>query len=256
MKLFKTLLPAVALSTVFIASGKADVVSVMPAGSFTNLVGPFSNGPATPFFNSSSDDNFDGQVCNIGAILVGQTDPTTCRNFAGAVGVPVGPNLYQYLSNGGANVDTLKVQSDFGANEFTLQFEMAGASNTNQFGIKNLTTGTVEVLFAGADTGLKTASATIKAGDEYAFWFKRDDGGANYTVTSDVTAARFALFRLGHWDGGGMGMDRFVIGIEDGVDNDFQDMVIYGNVVPEPSSILMLSGAVLGTLALVRRRRK
>jgi hypothetical protein len=261
MKLFRQILPVVALAGSFAVSAKADLVIANPAGAvFTALgaSGTFTNS-GTPFFDNNSDDSTDvsdATRCNIGSLLSGQTAIATCfdaANRAGMNNLAIGSGNYEYLNDGaGGNVNSFKLQSSQGFGEITLQLELAGARATNEFKIINLTTGNDVVHFIGSDaSGSIKGFANLNVGDEYAFWFKNNLNGISQ---SNTNASRFALFRVG--GGSGMNLSSFLVGIEDGTDNDFQDMILTANVVPEPASVVILSSAVIGTLALVRRRQQ
>ncbi len=261
MKLFKHILPVAALALGLASNGKADLVIAAPAA-FTNLTQAAIDGNGTPFFDNGSADSGNTPLCNIGSILSGLADPKTQCHEGGTRAVneqlAKGNGIYDYLNDGaGANVNQFSIRSTYGGGSIYLEMELAGARAGNTLEIRRVGDNATLASFVGADTSGATKQIVgLNAGDEYYFWFNPGAGsGTVGPFSSNASATRFALFRVGQGRSADLNLNSFVLGIEDGLDFDYNDMVVSANVVPEPASIIILSSAVLGTLALVRRRR-
>jgi hypothetical protein len=249
------LLRATCLAALAVSS-YADTVLVTGAGSATSLAaGVATNNAPGPFFDNLSED---GRTCNIGYVLTGQSPftvgGTPCAQVNGDItGLPVGDDVWSYWSNGGSVLDGFAIQADaFGnGSAATLLIEIAGGVNANGFGIRS----------NGVDTELfpqvsgHPVSAFITVGPNQVFdFYHQTDGGRFYSNTAG-DASRFALFTRNSATSGNGTME-YLIGIEDGSDADYQDMIIRITVVPEPATVTALGAAVLATIVTVRRRRK
>jgi|GEM_PF-6823504 hypothetical protein len=264
MKLFNHILPVAALALGLASNGKADLVIAAPA-EFTKLVAADIQGTAggTPFFDNDSTDEIGNAICNIGALLTGKTAISSANCFkaderAASQQLATGDDVYDYLHDGtGANVNTLKLKSTSGGGTIYLEMELGIAGTGNVLEIRKVGTDAVLATFIGSDvSGATKQIVGLNADEEYYFWFSGGPGSAaGGPWRSDTDATRFALFRVGQGSSTNLNVNTFVLAIEDGVDWDYNDMVITANVVPEPASVIVLSSAVLGTLALVRRRR-
>lgn len=268
MKMFTKIIPVAALALGLAPLGKADTVIAVTGGTptFTNVNQIDINKNGTPFFDgtTNSDDNIGTANCSIGALLTGLTaiNSANCidaNNRATNQQLLTGNGIYSYLNDGtGANVTSWTVDSAFGGGSIRLEMELAGARANNILEMRRVGDNALLATFLGGDaSGSNKAVVGLNAGDDYYFRFIRPGGGGT-DVRTDVSASRFALFKVGQSRGGSttdMTINSYVLGIEDGNDWDYQDMVITANVVPEPASVIVLSSAVLGTLALVRRRR-
>lgn len=269
MKFVKQSLALSVISAAFAVSSYADLVITTPGGGKFNDMPSNANfalgGYGTTFFDNRSDDNptnFSGvdlKECNVGALLTG-TNPSTgdaCKNSAGSLaGIPTADRTWQYLSSSTGTATAFEIQATpgtFGA-DLWLQIEFAGQKDNNVFGYyKN--GGPSVPLFSGADTGIIKKNISLTPGDTYGFYLQPPNG-ATEKRSGSTSELRFALFRPSYGaPSSDLNVFNYVIGIEDGSDFDYQDMLVRIQVVPEPGSMLVLSGAVLGTLAIVRRRR-
>jgi hypothetical protein len=272
MRILKSFAPLALIAMATAVSGYADVV--ITGGTFVDLVGPF-NGTGTTFFDNVSDDNLytdPGGVkiaeCNIGALLTGQTAEGDCRNLAGTLtGVPTGNSTWQYLVSGTGTSTPFTFQAGAlttGA-DVTLLVEFAGRKDVNEFGYYKLDENgnPVDVkLFSGSDTGQITTSFLLNASEVYGFYMRTPETEADPNISLFRTGeadrhGRVMLFRntFGK-DGSDLSVDSFLVAFEDGTDWDYQDGLLFVTVVPEPGTVIVLSGALLGTLAMVRRRRQ
>lgn len=269
MKVFKSLMPLALITMATAFNGQADVV--LTGGTFVNLTGPF-NGAGTTFFDNVSDDNLyldDARTqkvaeCNIGALLTGQTVETNCKERIGSLaGLPTGNTTWQYLQSGGSYTPwTIQAGLGTTAANTTLLIEFAGRRDVNEFGYYKLVNGVPvdTILYSGATSGQAPSSFSLNLNDIYGFYiktpeFEPDDNISKWRSGSN-NQNRVQIFRPNYGTSGSdLAVTSFLIAFEDGSDYDFQDGLIFATVVPEPASIVVLSGAVLGTLALVRRRR-
>lgn len=269
MKFVKQSLILSVFTAAFAVSSYADMVVTTPGGGKFNDMPSNANfqlgGYGSTFFDTRSDDNpidFSGndlKECNVGALLTG-TDPVSgdaCRNSTGSLaGIPTGDRTWQYLSSasGAATAFEIAAAPDTLGADLFLQIEFAGLRDQNIFGYY-VNGGPSIPLFSGADSGVIKTTIGLAPGDLYGFYLQPPNG-ATEKRSGDANELRFALFRPSYGaSSSDLSVFNYVIGIEDGSDYDYQDMLVRVQVVPEPGSVLMLSGAVLGTLAMVRRRR-
>lgn len=278
MRIFKFLracAPVALLATVTVANSYADIVVNASAGAqFYNFAPDYSTGSGSAFFHAipkASDDNLTSADCNIGALLNGNTtlSDSVCRDIAGSLPASyIGTNKWQFL--GGAAPSTApswELQRDplSGGSDVTLLLEVAGNRNFNEIGYYTYDArgGIVYVkLYDGTDVGIDSTpvnSFLVNASEIYGFYIKGPDV-FNPAVTNTYRSGstnRVGLFRP-EYNGVGndLNVGRFLVGFEDGIDFDYQDAVIFATVVPEPSSIVVLSSAILGVAALVRRRKR
>lgn len=282
---FKALLPVAAFVAAAAFQAKADIVVPVPGfptsqfvsgweGSMAGTGTPALTGPGG-FWDNQSQDDQNGARCNIGFLLSGVTSVGSCQDVNGAFGpqVPLGVGQYEYLAdttgtglgNPGANTvpggwyiaNTVPTPS---LSTVTLHVEVARLASDTSFGYYINGAGGAQ-LFSAGTTGLTTAAAAISLnqGDQLSFWFRRETQDPATFVTNGFGSNRFALFRRAPGGALNAGLTEYVIGVEDGrsdADFDYQDMIVSVTVVPEPSSVFALAGAVGATLVYIRRRKK
>lgn len=246
----------------------ADTVNTGATNVWSNLTGGSEAGGN--FFNNTSDD---GSECNVGFLLTGATAPTSCLadNVIGNLsGIPTNPNTYSYLNNGtGGSAGNFDFTSDpvvgSPSHGVTLHIEIAGRRELNTFGYR--LNGVDTQLFGGPTLNPVSATFDIPANSNFSFWFQAN---GNTYYTDGAGSARFALFRFAQTRAdelaNGTNLNGYVLGMEDGDlnsrdgktygDEDFQDLIVSIQVVPEPGTVSALAAAVLVTVAAVRRRRK
>jgi hypothetical protein len=245
----------------------ADTVNTGAGNVWTNLTAGSEAGGN--FFSNTSDD---GTNCNIGFLLTGATLPSGClaENVVGNLtGIPTNATAYSYLNNGlGGSAGNFDFTSDANAgspsHSVTLHLEIAGGRESNTFGYR--LGGVDTLLFGGPTANPVSATFTIPANSDFSFWFQ---AGGNTYYSDGAGSARFALFRFGQGApvaADGTNLNAYVLGMEDGAlngrvgktygDEDFQDLIVSIQVVPEPATVSALAAAVLVTVAAVRRRRK
>lgn len=282
---FKLLLPVAAFVAATAFQAKADIVVPVPGFPTSQFVSGWESsmaGTGTPaltgpggFWDNVSQDNIGNSNCNIGFLLSGATPLANCDDVNGAFGpqVPIGRGIYEYLADttgtglgnlgantvpGGwyiANQGTTPSQSTV-----TLHVEVARLAADTSFGYYINGAGGAE-LFSATTTGVTTSatSITLNQGDQLSFWFRRNLEDPATFVTNGAGSNRFALFRRAPSGALNNGLSEYVIGMEDGrsdADFDYQDMIVSLTVVPEPSSVFALAGAVGATLVYIRRRKK
>jgi hypothetical protein len=173
----------------------------------------------------------------------------------------------------------------------TIIIEIAGFASSNKMGIYSAASGTLVQLFDGSASSDATVTfeftvgGTVKVNgvdkglfslvDGFGFYISTPQSNTFYTEDSDNTGGnpQAVVFQGGaagrsiYVDGSYMtlGATDWVIAFEDvayasGSDHDFNDFVFVASglqATPEPSTILLLSGALAGLGgAVVRRRRR
>jgi hypothetical protein len=244
----------------------ADTVNTGAGNVWTNLTAGSEAGGN--FFSNTSDD---GANCNVGYLLTGATNPNTCINVIGNLsGIPTNGTTYSYLNNGsGGSAGAFDFTSDSivssPSHAVTLHIEIAGRRDTNTFGYR--LGGVDTTLFGGVTANPVSATFSIPANSDFSFWFQAN---GNTYYSDGAGSARFSLFRFAQTrtpeSADGTSLNAYVLGMEDGDlnsrtgkiygDEDFQDLVVSIQVVPEPGTVSALAAAVLVTVAAVRRRRK
>lgn len=183
----------------------------------------------------------DGRTCNIGYVVTGVAGSAgnACANQRPAAWLPyAGPAMNDFLLSStfsffGGSVTFGSVGGDIaGLNRDWGFWESVGA------GPKTFTNiNTAAVLPVTYD---------FDASTQWGFWVN-----TGTVRTSDVDA-QFALFRGAN--------NQYVIGFEDvdlmGSDMDFQDMIVSATIVPEPSSVMLVMGGLLGLAGVARRRKQ
>lgn len=243
----------------------ADTVNTGAANVWTNLTAGSEAGGN--FFNNTSDD---GANCNVGYLLTGATAPGSCINVIGDLsGIPTNGTTYSYLNNAGASAGAFNFTSDnivgTPSHGVTLHIEIAGRRDSNTFGYR--LNGVDTTLFGGVTANPVSTTFNIPANSAFSFWFQAN---GNTYYTDGAGSERFALFRFAQTrtpeSANGTNLSAYVLGMEDGDlnsrtgktygDEDFQDLIVSIQVVPEPGTVSALAAAVLVTVAAVRRRRK
>lgn len=288
MKSLRTLTLIGASMALFSVNSFADLVIPNPAGSFTALNGAALNqAGGGGFFDNVSIDNdgFHNSKCNIGYLLTGLQDYTKCKNsdvlpdgtLAGGAdldgntsnngdmsGVPTG-NFYEYLNNGGASTGW-ELQASATGTATTLHIEIAEGPQNYGLGYCVGNTSNCFQLYGPATTGVVSQLINVNAGETFFFYLNDVLNAKTYYSNTPFGAEpnRFALFRDTTGGNSGMNVNRYVLAVENGnsglnvtpPDFDYNDFILTAQVVPEPSSVIVLSGAVVATLAMMRRRKK
>jgi len=219
----------------------ADTISGSAGAGWQSWTNTSLNQNGIPYWDGTSSD---GAKKNIGYCLTG----------AGSCGMsnPPGNLSYWGFSNGAADPN-ITFNGTGGSNVATMQIEIAGYANLNQFGYMDSTG--MHVLFTGSQGS--GATTTFTAIGSYVFFIISGNGQTYFTNSSlnpsgDQNFQHFAVF-----GGGTPGV--FYLGIEDlpggQGDKDYNDMVvkIAPTKVPEPGSVGMLA---MGLAVLMRRAQR
>jgi hypothetical protein len=222
------------VTALLLLSSGALADSVVGTGTFQNGWTASTNG-STYFSNTS----WDGANMNIGFCLAGGGN---C-NFAGSPGsaLPV------YAGSGFASPGAFYMTPDGDGSYSALMLEVAGLSNTNEFGWYLIGTDPTNsanrnALFVGPQGA--GAVTTFNPSGAYGFYILA--GGSTLYTSSlfgGATDQNFAIFQQGN--------GTYWLGIEDlplaNGDRDYNDMIVKVSPVPESGSLLMLG---LGGLVL------
>lgn len=210
----------------------------------------------------------DGVNRNIGYYLVNA--PTA--PLAGAPGaLPFWGNAYNSVSDSGGTADpSFFFQRTAPSSAVSLQLEIAGVSNVNQFGWYDITDSSIlHPLFLGPDSA--PASTVFSPSPQYGFYLKTSGDNTYYTQSSlnssgESDHQHFVAFQ----ESAISGKEIYWLGIEDlsvaglgqeGNIGDYNDMVIRlsalspPNEIPEPSTAVLILGSALLFIGWRPRRR-
>lgn len=245
---------AVAVLALCVATGAAHAQGInTPGGAWQTGWTPGTK--VDEFWNNLSDD---GASCNVGFFALGTFSAGCKAQNPGPLGPGLGWADASYLS-----VDppsgTMPPSFFFSAGTYKVTYfgNVAGADPMRMFGYRAVGTDPVTWFTAGTST-------IFTADDDFEFVLQAwsPTGAANFTSFSDPRM--FAVFA----DQADGSMARnFLVGAEDnnceeiGVgcarisDRDYNDALALIQVVPEPSTYMLMGAGLLGLYGVARRRR-
>ena len=241
-RIFAAILLIFALAMGCAATAKASGITLSGTGTWNAFGVGDVNENGTPYFDNVSDD---GPARNIGHLM-------TCTGFF--VGNPACPTLTPDESWHMIGGQDTNVTATLGGPGFaSILIEIAGMSGPNEFGVYDVGSPILTMLFSGPQG--PGATATFTASGPFGFYLKNGLGEVFKTESILNTAAvgiqHFSFFRHSSDPGS------IYLGIEDlagGVPPDFQDMVVKVSEVPDPATLLLVGGG-LAALALISRRK-
>jgi hypothetical protein len=243
----------------------ADSISGTAGAGFQSWTAADLNQNGKPYWDNVS---MDGPNMNVGYFL---TDAPTAplANAPGAL--PFWGNTFNSATDSGGSADlNFTFQKTASFSVASLQLEVAGNSNINEFGWYNLASPSVlNPIFTGPDSAPASDSFTPSA--QYGFYLK-GAGGVYYTQSSlnpagDTSHQHFTVFEQSSTNGA----EVYWLGMEDlslsglngaeGCTGDYNDMLVRISaagpidIVPEPSAILLVVSGILLMLGLRKRSR-
>ena len=253
------------LSLLLSVAAFADTISGTAGAGFQSWTAAKLNQNGKPYWDNTS---LDGSNMNIGFFLTGA--PTA--PLAGAPGaLPFWGKAYNSTADSGGAADpNFTFQRTASFSVASLELEVAGNSNINEFGWYNTTDpSTLHPIFLGADAA--PASDSFTPSSQYGFYLK-GDSGTYYTQSSlnpggDTAHQHFAVFQ----ESSVAGAEAYWLGVEDlsvsglygaeGNLGDYNDMLVRiggtpPTLVPEPSTVALVASSVLLMTGLLRRRRR
>ncbi|MGQ9737233.1 MAG: PEP-CTERM sorting domain-containing protein [Armatimonadota bacterium] len=220
----------------------ASATTVVGAGSWQAWSAPNEDG--TPYWDNNS---LDGNKKNIGYFLSGT---------GGFTGHPASPNITpEWWGNAGGSADLNFYFNSLLSQAVTLKIEVAGNSNINElwwYEVGNPSNG--GLIFPGpAGAG---SVAVFTPTPNFGLYIKTAGGKIYYTQSAlnpggETAHQHFALFKEApgiYW----IGTEDKPANTGEGVNGDYNDMVIRMAVVPEPATMSLFA---LGLLPLLRRRK-
>jgi hypothetical protein len=242
----------------------SDTIVGSGSAAFQNWVAADLNENGHPYWDQKSMDGIDR---NIGYYL---TDAPTAPLAEAPGALPFWGNAYNsHADNKGTADLNIFFQRTALSSTVNLELEVAGLSNVNQFGWYNITQPSVLYpLFAGPDSA--PATNVFSPSVQYGLYLKSVGGATFYTQSSlnqcsETTHQHFAVFQQSAISG----KEIYWLGIEDsttaalaheGYMGDYNDMVIRlcplspPDVIPEPSTIVLVLGSLLLMGCRLRRR--
>ena len=242
----------------------ADTISGTAGAAFQSWTSTNLNQNGKPYWDNAS---LDGTNKNVGFFLVNA--PTAL--LAGAPGaLPFWGNTFNLVTDCGGTADlNFTFQKTAASSTASLELELAGNADINEFGWYDTTDPTVlHPIFLGTNSA--PTSDVFSPSAQYGLYLK-GAGGTYYTQSSrnpsgDTSHQHFALFQ----ESSATGAESYWIGIEDlglsglngaeGSTGDYNDMLIRiataaPQVVPEPSTVVLVLSGTLLVLGLRKRRR-
>lgn len=243
----------------------ADTISGSVGAAFQNWTAADLNQNGKPYWDNVS---MDGSNMNVGFFL---TDAPTAPLADAPGALPYWGNAFNSVTDSGGSADlNFTFQKNASFSVASLQLEIAGNSNVNEFGWYNLADPSVlNPIFTGPDSA--PASDSFTPSSQYGFYLK-GAGGVYYTQSSlnpagDTNHQHFGVFEQSLTNGA----EVYWLGIEDlslsglngaeGCTGDYNDMLICISAsgaivtVPEPSTVMLVLSGVLLMLSLRKRRR-
>ena len=254
----KIVVRGIPLAAIFFMATAALSDTIIGTGSatFQNWVAADLNENGKPYWDQTS---MDGSKRNVGYYL---TDAPTAHLLDAPGALPFWGNAYNSPADKGGSADpNFFFQRTVPSSTVTLELEVAGLSNVNQFGWYDITAPSVlNPLFAGQDSA--PASTVFSPSVQYGFYLTTAGGATFYTQSSlnqsgETAHQHFAVFQ----ESAVSNNEIYWLGLEDlptgalgheGCVGDYNDMLIRlcplppPNEIPEPSTIaLVLCGILL-----------
>ncbi|MGA2139976.1 MAG: PEP-CTERM sorting domain-containing protein [Verrucomicrobiia bacterium] len=255
----------VALSFLLATATFADVIVGSKTAAFQNWTAADLDQDGKPFWDNVS---MDGNKRDVGYYLINA--PTAPLSLAPGI-LPYWGNAYNSATDSGGTADpSFYFQNTGSPLTATLELEVAGNENINQFGWYDTAYPlTLHPIFLGPDSPPDTTTFSPSA--HYGFYLT-SAGGTFFTQSSlnpcgDTSHQHFAVFEQSM----ASGAETYWIGIEDltlhelnkneGCVGDYNDMLVRictdpAVVVPEPSTASLAVVGLLLMLGLLHRRRR
>ncbi len=245
---------AIALLAALPAVASAQPGVDAQGGTWATIGIPDGTNPGVRYWNNASDD---GASCNIGYFVYGNFGP--CSNETPAsMGSGLGWTDATYLAYDPEAVNAPTVHF-FNAGKYNISYlgNVAGANPMRQFGYREIGSGIVNWLTAGTTTYVESS-----VGFEWVLQAWSPTGSADFTSNSDPRM--FSVFANGT---DGYSATEFFVGAEDNncfeigdgcarvSDRDYNDAFALVQVVPEPSTYMLMAVGLAGLFGVARRRK-